>query len=131
MCGGGMIGSIFSGVENMANAQQVNAESKGNAKTVRSVARAEADKLRRAGKQGASSARAAAAENGLDVDIGSAAMIQDEHIGNAEFNALMTTLDADNNASNIRRAGKMQRNNYGMKATSDFIKVGGEAMGWK
>ncbi len=131
MCGGGAVSSIFSGVQNMANAQQADAESKGNAKTVRSVARAEADKLRRAGKQGASSARAAAAENGLDVDLGSAAMIQDEHVSDAEFNALITMMDADNNASNIRRAGKMQRNNYGMKATSDFINVGAEAMGWK
>ena len=131
MCGGGMVSSIFSGVENLANAQQVNAESIGNAKTVRSVARVEADKIRRAGQSGASSARAAAAENGLDVDLGSAAMIQDEHVSDAEFNALITTMDADNNASNIRRAGKMQRNNYGMKATSDFINVGAEAMGWK
>ena len=133
MCGGGMVSSIFSGVENMANAVQVDAESKGNAKTVRSVARVEADKIRRAGQSGASSARAAAAENGLDVDLGSAAMIQDEHVSDAEFNAMITKLDADNNASNIRRAGKMQRNNYGMKAASDFISAGGQAMtgGWK
>lgn len=126
MCGGG-VSSIFSGVQNLANAQQADAESKGNAKTVRSVARVEAEKARRAGKRGASSARAAAAENGLDVDLGSAAMIQDEHLSDAEYNAAITVMDANNNASNIRRAGKMQRNNYAMKATSDFV----SAAGWK
>lgn len=133
MCGGkgGMIGSIFSGVENMANAVQSDAESKGNAKTVRSVARVEAEKARRAGRKGASSARAAAAENGLDVDLGSAAMIQDEHLSDAEYNAAITVMDANNNASNIRRKGKMQRNSYGMKAASDFVDAGAQAMGWK
>ena len=132
MCGGGnIIGDIFSGAQGMMNAVQSNEEAKGNAKTVRSVARVEAEKLKRQGKANASSARAAAAENGLDVDVGAAAMIQDEHIGDAQYNAAITISDADNNASNIRRAGKMQRNNYGMQAASSFISAGAKAAGWK
>ncbi|WP_180056707.1 hypothetical protein [Acinetobacter sp. YH12090] len=131
MCGGGGIGDIFSGVQNLANAQMADATSKGNARTARSVARAEAEKIKRAGKSGASSARAAAAENGLDVDVGSAAMIQDEHMGDAAFNAAMTVQDADYQAKQIRHQGKMQRNSYGMKAASDLITGGAEIMGWK
>lgn len=131
MCGGGGIGDIFSGVQNLANAQMADATSKGNARTARSVARAEAEKIKRAGKSGASSARAAAAENGLDVDVGSAAMIQDEHMGDAAFNAAMTIQDADYQAKQIRYQGKMQRNSYGMKAASDLITGGAKIMGWK
>lgn len=132
MCGGGGIGDIFSGVQNLANAQMADATSKGNARTARSVARAEAEKIKRAGKAGASSARAAAAENGLDVDVGSAAMIQDEYMGDAAFNAAITIQDADYQAKQIRYQGKMQRNNYGMNAASDFISAGTKmAGGWK
>lgn len=132
MCGkGNIVGDVFKGIGGMANAVQSDAEAKGNAKTVRSVARVEAEKIKRQGKANASSARAAAAENGLDVDVGAAAMIQDEHIGDAQYNAAITISDAENNANNIRRAGKMQRNNYGMQATSSFISAGAKAVGWK
>ncbi|MBI1450386.1 hypothetical protein IL972_00340 [Acinetobacter sp. FL51] len=131
MCGGQAVGSIFSGIGNIASAQQADAEAKGNAKTVISMAQSEAAKLRRQGKSNASSARTVAAENGLDVDQGAAAMIQDEHISDAEYDASMTVSEAGHNASNIRRAGKMQRNNYSMKAAGNFISAGASTMGWK
>lgn len=131
MCGGGMIQSIFSGVENMANAVQSDAVAKGNAKTVRSVAQLNSKKIIEQGKKGASSARAAAAENGLDVDVGSAAMIQDEIIGDASYNSTMNLSDASWQASQIKQQGKMQRNSYGMKAASNFIDAGAQAAGWK
>lgn len=133
MCGGkgGMIGSIFSGVENMANAVQSDAVAKGNAKTVRSVAQLNSKKIIEQGKKGASSVRAAAAENGLDVDVGSAAMIQDEITGDASYNSTMNLSDASWQASQIKQQGKMQRNSYGMKSASSFIDAGAQAMGWK
>lgn len=131
MCGGGMIQSIFSGVENMANAVQSDAVAKGNAKTVRSVAQLNSKKIIEQGKKGASSARAAAAENGLDVDVGSAAMIQDEITGDASYNSTMNLSDASWQASQIKQQGKMQRNSYGMKSASNFIDAGAQAAGWK
>ena len=131
MCGGGMVQSIFSGVENMANAVQSDAVAKGNAKTVRSVAQLNSKKIIEQGKKGASSARAAAAENGLDVDVGSAAMIQDEITGDASYNSTMNLSDASWQASQIKQQGKMQRNSYGMKAASNFIDAGAQAAGWK
>ncbi len=131
MCGGGMIQSIFSGVENMANAVQSDAVAKGNAKTVRSVSQLNSKKIIEQGKKGASSARAAAAENGLDVDVGSAAMIQDEITGDASYNSTMNLSDASWQASQIKQQGKMQRNSYGMKSASNFIDAGAQAAGWK
>ena len=44
----------------------------------------------------------------------------------------MTVQDADYQAKQIRLQGKMQRNNYGMNAASDFISAGTKmAVGWK
>ena len=71
------------------------------------------------------------AENGLDVDVGSAALIQDEHISNAEYDAVMTENNADYQAKVVRMQAKQQRNNYGMKAASDALEMGAQLMGWK
>jgi len=131
MCGGNPVGDIFSGVQNLGNALQVDAIGKGNAKTVKSVARAQAERTKKQGKTDASSARAAAAENGLDVDQGAAAMIQDEHLGNAAYNASLGIADAENQANQIRQQAKMQRNNYGMNAASSFVSAGMKIAGWK
>ncbi|WP_372410267.1 hypothetical protein ACDI99_03835 [Acinetobacter radioresistens] len=133
MCGGSPVGDIMNGVQNLANAQMADATAKGNAKTVQSVARLEDEKMKRQGKTNASSARAAAAENGVDVDVGAAAMIQDEHISDAAYNASMNISDAGYQAKQIRVQGKMQRNNYGMQAASDFMSAGVKAFsgGWK
>ena len=131
MCGGNPVGDIFSGIENMANAQMADATAKGNAKTVQSVARAQAERTKKQGKANASSARAAAAENGLDVDQGAAAMIQDEQISDAAYNASLGIADAQNQAQQIRQLGKQQRNSYSMRATSNFINAGMKIAGWK
>lgn len=132
MCGGkNFISDALSGVQNLANGQMASATAKGNAKTVRSVALAEAEKMKRQGKSNASTARAVAAENGVNVDVGAAAMLQDEHISDAAYNASLNISDADYQAKQIRMQGKMQRNNYGMNAASDFVSVGAKAMGWK
>lgn len=130
MCGSGG-GGMFGMVENMSNAVMADATGKGNAKTLRSVAKLEAGNIKKQGKRNASSARAAVAENGLDVDVGSAALIQDEHISNAEYDAVMTENNADYQAKVVRMQAKQQRNNYGMKAASGALEMGAQLMGWK
>ncbi|MFQ1044038.1 hypothetical protein [Acinetobacter sp. NIOH-H-8] len=132
MCGkGNIVGDVFSGIEDMANAQMASAVSKGNAKTVRSVALAEAEKIKRQGKSNASTARAVAAENGVNVDVGAAAKIQDEHIGDAAYNASMTMSDANNQANQLLLQGKMKRNSYSMRSASSLVSAGATALGWK
>lgn len=126
-----MCGGAFGMVENLSNAVMADATGKGNAKTIRSVAKLEASNIKKQGKRNASSARTVAAENGLDVDVGSAALIQDEHISDAEYDAVMTESNAGYQADVVRRQAKQQRNNYGMKATSDAIGMGANMMGWK
>jgi len=133
MCGGGAVSSSFKAIEGFSNAVTADAVAKGNAKTVQSMARLNASKIRDQGKKTASSARAVAAENGLDVNVGVPAIFEDEILGDAAYNASMTLQDAKNQAKQIRRQGAMQRNNYGMQATSEVINAAGQAYtgGWK
>ena len=79
---------------------------KTNAKNIGYAGQYQAEMLRKQGFSSASMARAVAAENGLDVDTGSAAMIQDEHIGDAHYNAYMTQSQADYQAREMRRQAK-------------------------
>ena len=80
--------------------------SKANAKNIVSASKYQAEMLRKQGFSDASTARAAAAENGLDVDVGSAAMIQDQHIGDAHYNAYMTQSQANYQAKMMKRQAK-------------------------
>lgn len=131
MCGGSAISSGFEAVGNLANAQMAEATARGNAKTIKSVANVQSKKIKEQGRKDASSARAAAAENGLDVNVGVPALIEDEILGDAAYNASMNISRADYAASDVLRQGKMQRNNYGMKAASSAIESASKAMGWK
>ncbi len=74
---------------------------------------------------------AAAAENGLDVNVGAPVVISDEIISDASYNALLNQMQAGYAAANVRRQGKAQRNNYGMKAASNIIDTAAQAYGWK
>lgn len=132
MCGGtNLISDTISGVQNLANGQMSSATAKGNAKTIKSVAKQQSKKIVNQGRKDASSARAAAAENGLDVNVGVPALIEDEILGDAAYNASMNISQAGYAASDVLRQGKATRNNYGMGATSDFVNAGAKAMGWK
>lgn len=122
---------IFSGVQNLANAQMAEATARGNAKTIKSVAKQQSKKIVNQGRKDASSARAAAAENGLDVNVGVPAVVEDEILGDAAYNASMNISQAAYGASNVLRQGKMQRNEYGMKAVSDFVGAATSGGGWK
>lgn len=133
MCGSGgnVISSSFEAAGNLANGLMAEATAKGNAKTIKSVAKVQSKKIKEQGRKDASSARAVAAENGLDVNVGVPALIEDEILGDAAYNASMNISQADYAASDVLRQGKATRNNYGMSATSDFINAGAKAMGWK
>lgn len=131
MCGGNAISSGFKAVGNLANAQMAEATARGNAKTIKSVAEVQSKKIKEQGRKDASSARAAAAENGLDVNVGVPALIEDEILGDAAYNASMNISQAGYSASDVLRQGKVTRNNYGMKAASSTIDAIAQANGWK
>ncbi|NAR66886.1 hypothetical protein [Acinetobacter haemolyticus] len=131
MCGGNAISSGFEAVGNLTNGLMAEATARGNAKTIKSVANVQSKKIKEQGRKDASSARAAAAENGLDVNVGVPALIEDEILGDAAYNASMNISQAGYGASDVLRQGKMQRNNYGMNAASKAIDTAAQAYGWK
>ena len=115
MCKGGAISSGLEAVGNISNALMADATAKGNAKTIQSVSKVQSKKIKEQGQRDASSAMAAAAENGLDVNVGAPVVISDEIISDASYNALLNQMQAGYAAADVRRQGKAQRNNYGMK----------------
>lgn len=131
MCGGNAISSGFEAVGNLTNGLMAEATARGNAKTIKSVAKVQSKKIKEQGRKDASSARAVAAENGLDVNVGVPALIEDEILGDAAYNASMNISQAGYSASDVLRQGKMQRNNYGMKAASKAIDTAAQSYGWK
>ena len=131
MCKGGAISSGLEAVGNISNALMADATAKGNAKTIQSVSKVQSKKIKEQGQRDASSAMAAAAENGLDVNVGVPALIEDEILGDAAYNASMNISQAGYSASDVLRQGRMQRNNYGMKAASSTIEAIAQANGWK
>ena len=133
MCGGegNAISSALESVGNLANGLMSRATAKGNARTIKSVAKQQSKNIVNQGRKDASSARAAAAENGLDVNVGVPALIEDEILGDAAYNASMNISQAGYSASDVLRQGRMQRNNYGMKAASSTIEAIAQANGWK
>lgn len=131
MCNGGAISSGFEAVGNISNGLMADATAKGNAKTIKSVAKVQSKKIQEQGRKDASTARAVAAENGVDINIGSPALIEDEILGDAAYNAYMNQSQAGYSAADVLRQGKMQRNNYGFKAASNVIDSAAKAYGWK
>ena len=133
MCGseGNAISSAFDAAGNLANGLMSRATAKGNARTIQSVAKQQSKNIVNQGRKDASSARAAAAENGLDVNVGVPALIEDEILGDAAYNASMNISQAGYGASDVLRQGRMQSNNYGMKAASSTIEAIAQANGWK
>lgn len=132
MCNGGAVSSGFEAVGNLSNALMAEATAKGNAKSIRSAAKVQSKKMMEQGRRDASSARAAAAENGLDVNVGIPALIEDEILGDAAYNASLNQSQAGFAAADVLRQGKMQRNNYGFRAAKNVIDSAAQAYGgWK
>ncbi|WP_151838159.1 MULTISPECIES: hypothetical protein [unclassified Acinetobacter] len=132
MCNGGAIASGFEAAGNISNALMADATAKGNAKTTKSVAKVQSKKILEQGRKDASTARAIAAENGLDINVGSPTLIEDEIIGDSAYNAAMNQSQAGYAAADMLRQGKMQRNNYGFKAASNVIDTAAKSYGgWK
>ncbi|KYQ83564.1 hypothetical protein AWW72_13325 [Acinetobacter sp. NRRL B-65365] len=72
------------------------------AETTEAQGRVDAQSILNQGQKMQSSARAAAAENGLNVDVGSAAAIQDQIAGDSAANAYITKSQANYAASQMR-----------------------------
>ncbi|OEY96051.1 hypothetical protein BJD20_13175 [Acinetobacter proteolyticus] len=97
-----LIQAAMSKVENINNTLNNATTLQNQAFTTESQGRVNSKEILKQGQQLKSSARAAAAENGLNVDVGSAATIQDQIIGDSAANAYLAKAQADYQASQMR-----------------------------
>ncbi len=105
-----------------------------------SAANVQADRVRRLARTQASQANASLAASGVEVGEGSAVNINEEIIGNAEEDAVMTILNGQSqkargqvDASNYRLSGSQARSTANSQSIGSVLQTGSQlAMaGWK
>jgi hypothetical protein len=119
---------------NNYQADQAAADSKAD----RDIAMIQADKIRKLAKKQASEATAALAASGVDVGEGTAVKINEEIIGNAEEDAVMTIFGGADRAnrglaesSAYRTRGQQAQNAGHLNAGSSLLSGGYEYSKWK
>lgn len=119
---------------NNYQADQAAADSKAD----REISMLQAEKIRKLAKKQASEATAALAASGVDVGEGTAVKINEEIIGNAEEDAVMTVFGGADRAnrglaesSAYRTKGKQAQNAGYLNAGSSLLSGGYEYSKWK
>lgn len=121
------------------NAKAQAEQSQLDADAVASSSVVQADRIRRLARNQASEANAALAASGVEVGEGTAININEEIIGNAEEDAVLTIFNGENqkkrgyaDATNMRLAGSQAKSSANMQAAASVLSTGGQiASGWK
>ncbi len=131
--------SIQQGKQQEMNADAQAEQTRIDADTLVSAANVEASKIRKVARSQVSEARASLAGSGVMVDEGTPLNINEEITKNAEEDAVMTILNAENerdrgfaNARNIKRGGDQARAAANSQAIGSVLSAGAQlGMGWK
>lgn len=128
-----------SGKQASLNAEAQSDQSKLDADTAASAAVVQADRIRRLARNQASEANAALAASGVNVGEGSAVVINEEIIGNAEEDAALTIFNGknqgarlNNDAANYSLVRDQARSNANSQSIGTVLSAGAQAgMSWK
>ncbi|MFW2152813.1 hypothetical protein [Acinetobacter gyllenbergii] len=120
---------------NKYQAEQANAD----AEAVRGQGRVEAERIRKEKQKAMSAARAAAAENGLNVDMGTAVTINDSINQAGNYDAAMAEISGFNSSQRLKGEASVYRRNANTALATgalDTISAGasgysGAKGGWK
>lgn len=102
----GAASALFGGVSSYQQGKAQKKQAYADAAATQANRRLEAERIRKQTRQVQSTARAQAAENGLDVDVGAPAVINDQIAFDGEQDAWMTILTGQNEAKALQVAGK-------------------------
>lgn len=105
------------------------AQAQADADAAAEAAKLEAAQIRKAGERQRSSARAALAASGVNVDTGTAELINTEIQQNAEQDALTTIQNGGNRARMINAEGQMARISGRNAQTAGFLNATSTALG--
>lgn len=128
-----------SGKQSQLNADSQSEQAQNDADAAASAANVQADRIRRLARNQASEANAALAGAGVEVGEGTAININEEIIGNAEEDAVLTIFNGQNqkargyvDSSNYALAGKQARGAANSQSISTVLSAGAQAgMNWK
>lgn len=110
-------------------------QAEADAKASQGQARLEAERIRKQGEKQKSAARAAAAENGLDVNEGTAVVINDKIDRGAEFDASMTEITGYNTSQRLKAEASVHKANANTALAVGMMEAGSSGAkaysGWK
>ena len=104
--GANAVSSALGGWQSHQGGKAQKKQAYADAAAAEAMGRLEAERIRKQTKQVQSSARAQAAENGLDVDVGAPAVINDQIAFDGEHDAWMAILTGKNEANALRVSGR-------------------------
>lgn len=123
MAGVSVVSSIAGGAAKKRQAGIEAAEMEYQAAAGREAAKEEAKVIRKAGGRARSSARAQLAASGVDVNAGTAGLIQDEITADSEGDAFISILNGGRRADQLNRSAQYTR--MGGKAAQDASLIQG------
>lgn len=135
MAGVSVVSAIAGGAAKNSTAKAEAAEMEYQAAAGQEAAKEEARVIRKAGGKARSSARADLAAAGVDVNAGTAGMIQDEITADSEGDAFVSLLNGGRRGDQLRRSAQYTR--MGGKASQDASVIqgigtaAGAYSGWK
>lgn len=128
-----------SGKQSQLNADSQAEQAQNDADAAASAANVQADRIRRLARNQASEANAALAGSGVETGEGTAININEEIIGNAEEDAVLTIMNGQNqkargyvDSSNYKLAGNQARSAANAQSIGTVLSAGAQAgMNWK
>ena len=128
-----------SGKQSQLNADSQAEQAQNDADAAASAANVQADRIRRLARNQASEANAALAGSGVETGEGTAININEEIIGNAEEDAVLTIMNGQNqkargyvDSSNYKLAGNQARSAANAQSIGTVLSAGAQAgMSWK
>ena len=131
-------GAAISGYSSYQNNKAAGEQAEADADAQKARGRLEADRIRKEKEKTQSAARAALAQNGLDVNEGTALVINDEIEQAANYDANMAEVTGYNSSQRLKGEASMHKSNAqsaliggALGATSSGVSAYGARGGWK
>lgn len=103
-------------------------QAEADARASQGQARLEAERIRKQGEKQKSMARAASAENGLDVNEGTAIVINDKIDRDAEYDASMAEISGYNSSQRLKAEASTYKSNANTALTVGMLEAGSTAL---
>lgn len=133
-----VVSAAYTGYTQHQNSKYQEKQAEADADAQQARGRLEAERIRKDKEKQQSAARAAAAENGLDVNEGTAVVINDQIEKDGQYDAAMAEITGYNASQRLKGEASVHKNNAqsaliggALGATTSGVSTYGSRGGWK